>query len=490
MCSELGFDVGVIVSESMCMAQKCAMSGFPSLQHFETHINYPDSSFPSSWSFHTWTLSVATFSRFDRLRKSSPDVECWSHLTGEQQKAVVPRQRDRTWSTLLDNSYAQHSSRRKQGKRHRQELRFGTIQRSGFSVPHDRQRYISNDSFGFVSLQTLPEMEVDEVPEVRSMNKRRSKPWLNTVGPLPALSREEEQLLFSSMQDLLYIESKKDELQKRFGRNPTDKEWADNIGCSIYRLYARLGIGRAARRKMIAANLPLVASIAKQFRGRGLSHQELCQVGAMGLFKSTEKYSLAHNTKFSAYSFFWIFGCMSAAARKFHYIIRIGKPIRRTLSIVFKCKDEFHELHGRNPTIAELVLASKIDEAEIRQMISAIRSPRSLDAIVSADDRDIWGEASSKEIQDYNPNFLPWLAIWKSELKEVLEKMLAILTPREMKVLRLKYGLDGDAVHTLGEVAETLGVNHETVRLAEKRAIKKLRISAKEQLQQYIAEIY
>ncbi|MCO5607188.1 hypothetical protein L7F22_061381 [Adiantum nelumboides] len=123
---------------------------------------------------------------------------------------------------------------------------------------------------------------------------------------LPPLTKQEEYECYTDVQDLIALEKKKAEVGDKLGRAPSYEEWADYVGCSLCHLYARVGKARAARRKMIAANLPLVSSVAKEFHGRGISHQELCQEGAKGLMKSTEKFDISHNTKFSTYSYFWI----------------------------------------------------------------------------------------------------------------------------------------------------------------------------------------
>lgn len=303
----------------------------------------------------------------------------------------------------------------------------------------------------------------------------------------PPLTRDEEHQFFADVQDLLHLENIKEKLKEELQRVPTDQEWADSVGCSICRLYARIGKGRAAKRKMIAANLPLVASVAKQFHGRGLSHQELCQEGVLGLLKSTEKFDISHDTKFSTYSFFWIRQRMSTAANKFQRIWMVAKSIHKTVSFVLQCKDKFREVHGRNPSMDELALVSKIDKTKIRQAFSAIRPTKSLSPSQMSTNQD---HKSYVEPEDPKSGILPWSGLWEKELKKELGILLLALSPRELQVLTMRYGIYGGTPLSLVQIAANLDVSHERVRMAEKSALSKLRRSAEVcGLKQYLSTI-
>eukprot|EP00250_Pteridium_aquilinum_P019389 c24410_g1_i1 orf=690-1787(-) len=300
----------------------------------------------------------------------------------------------------------------------------------------------------------------------------------------PPLTKGEEYQCFADVQDLIALEKKKSELESELGRAPSYQEWADHIGCSICHLYARIGKGRAAKRKMIAANLPLVSSIAKEFHGRGLSHQELCQEGAMGLMKSTEKFDISHNAKFSTYSYFWIRERMFAAVDKFQTFWMVGKSLRKSVKFVLQCKEDFRRLNGRNPSIDELSVASKIDKIKIRQVFSAMRSARPPIRNAYADEH-----MDGKEVEDSKSD-LPWRGIWQSELKAEFQVLFDALSPRELQVLRMKYGLCGGKPLSLFQIAASLNLTHEAVRKAEKSALNKLRQSAaKSSLQHYLSRI-
>ncbi|KAI5080577.1 hypothetical protein GOP47_0003760 [Adiantum capillus-veneris] len=242
--------------------------------------------------------------------------------------------------------------------------------------------------------------------------------------------------------DLIALEKKKTELEGKLGQVPSYEEWAAHGGCCVCHLYARVGKARAARRKMIAANLPLVSFVAKEFHGRGLSHQELCQEGAKGLMKSTEKFDISHNTKFSTYSYFWIRERMLAAVQKFQSIWMAGRSLQRKVSFVLRCRDEFCKLNGRYPSMDELSAASNIEKVKIRQAFFAMRSMRTPNENKHNDEY-----MDKKEIQPL-VNDPPW------------------------------------------RIAGLLKVTHEAVRKTEKSAFEKLRKSATENgLQHYLSWI-
>ncbi|KAH7302266.1 hypothetical protein KP509_23G063000 [Ceratopteris richardii] len=246
---------------------------------------------------------------------------------------------------------------------------------------------------------------------------------------LPPLTKEEEYRYFADVQDLIALEKKKADLEVKLGRASSYQEWADHVGCSICRLYARIGKGRAAKRKMIAANLSMLSSIAKEFHGHGLSHQELCQEGARGLVKSTEKFDVSHKAKFSTYSYYWIRERMFAAVQKFQSILMDGRSLRRRVAFILSCKEEFHKIKGRNPSIDELSTISNIDIIKIRQTFFSVRSVRRPVESKYNDKHTGWEQIQGPESQS------PWRGIWHNELKMELQVLFRTLSPRELQRL-------------------------------------------------------
>eukprot|EP01018_Ginkgo_biloba_P010442 Gb_01809 [translate_table: standard] len=328
-----------------------------------------------------------------------------------------------------------------------------------------------------------PETESDH-GELKDYSSRRSgrSSWLALAGARRPLSKEEEQSLFQDIQDLLYLEKKKEDLTQSLGRIPSDQEWADAVGCSVLRVYARLGKGRAARRKMITANLPLVESMAKQFHGKGLSHQELCQEGALGLLTSTEKFNISFKTKFSTYAFYWIYEKMSKSLKKSRQLMKIGRPIYETASWVLRCKEAFQQFHGRDPTLDELSQASNVKKERIRIVLNTLKPVKYLDAMYGGSGAD------PSDVFDVKQEYLPWQAIINDELKTELTTTLELLAPRERQVVRLRYGFDNGVPQTRSEVADFLGLHYQSVMVTEKNALKKLqKLAEKGELRQYLS---
>lgn len=264
---------------------------------------------------------------------------------------------------------------------------------------------------------------------------------------------------------------------------PSDRQWADHVGCSVFQLYARFAKARAARRKMVTSNLPLVASMAKRFHGQGLSHEELCQEGALGLLKSTDKFNTSFKTKFSTYAFYWIYENMSKALKKSRQLIKIGRPIYETASWVLRCKDAFEQFHGRVPSLDELSQATHIKKDRINIVLNMLRPIKSLDATYDSEGADQSHLFGAKQ------ECLPWQAAMDNELKMELAAVLEVLAPRERQVIRLRYGFDDGVPWTRSQVADYLGLHYQSVMDTEKNALKKLRIHAKKQgLQQYLSK--
>ncbi|KAL3677616.1 hypothetical protein R1sor_027564 [Riccia sorocarpa] len=320
--------------------------------------------------------------------------------------------------------------------------------------------------------------------ENTTTNNEASPSWPiieNVRGPLTS---EEEAALAAEVQDLVQLQRQKDELEEQLGRTPSVEEWAEYVGSSVFRLYARIGRGRAAKRKMVAANLPLVYSVARRFHGKGLSHTELCQEGVLGLLKSTEKYNTLYKTKFSTYSFLWIWEGMSAAVKKFRHVLRISRTVYETAALVLRHKEDFQSLYGREPTLQELADLSAVEKDTVRNVFRLIRPAKSLDRMMSASD----GEEYERQVADPDRSSRPWSHMRVNELKLGITNALNTLTPREQEVLELRYGLDGARPHSRAEVGSLMNLTYESIRLIEIKALEKLRRLAKEEgLQAYLS---
>lgn len=310
-----------------------------------------------------------------------------------------------------------------------------------------------------------------------------SNSWSTVPGGRPPLTADEEAEYAVHVQDLLGLETKRDELEKQLGRTPTHQEWADYVGISVFLLYARQGRGRAAKRKMVESNIMLVHSVAQQFHGRGLSHDDLCQQGVIGLLKSTEKFDSTRKTKFSSYAFFGVQNQMRIAAEKFGHALRIGQNVYANVSSLLRHKDDFLAQHGRQPTNDELEKVSKMTANKIRKVLQIMSPVRSLEEseASSCESRIDGRNPSFLELRDNAPTSHPWLCARDEERNAEVIKALSSLTSHQQQIMRLRFGLGGEPPLPRSEIASVLGISSVAVFTTEKRALERLRDLALEE---------
>ncbi|XP_024399750.1 uncharacterized protein [Physcomitrium patens] len=308
-------------------------------------------------------------------------------------------------------------------------------------------------------------------------------PRSRSAGGRPPLTDHEEAEYVSHVQDLLALEAKNVELEEQLGRVPTVQEWADAVGISVFALYARVGRGRASQRKMVEANTRLVHSVAQQFHGRGLSHDELCQQGYIGLLKSSEKFDRTRSTKFSSYAFFGVKNQMRIASEKFGRELRIGQTVYANISKLLGHKDDFVIEHGRQPTSDELKNIAKMSAKKIRETFRTMPFVKSLEASEagSSESSIRGGKHYLQQLTDHSFTCNPWAFLRDGEQKTEVIRVLSSLTPHQQEVMHLRYGLGGHPPLLRSEVALVLGVSSTAVLCTEKRALDRLRELALEE---------
>lgn len=242
----------------------------------------------------------------------------------------------------------------------------------------------------------------------------------------------------------------------------------------IYKNYKQLTRSlendKRAKDDLARANLRLVVNIAKKYVNRGLHFLDLIQEGNIGLMKAVEKFEFERGYKFSTYATWWIRQAITRAIADQSRIIRVPVHMVETLNKINKIKRTFLQEHGREPTHTELSKELNIDEKKIKNIIKISKEPISLETPVGDSD-----DAFIKDFIESENDFSPADTVVSNDLKERVREVLKTLTPREEKVLKMRFGIDVASEHTLEEVGKDFSVTRERIRQIEVKALRKLR---------------
>ena len=295
--------------------------------------------------------------------------------------------------------------------------------------------------------------------------------YLRDIGRVPLLSHEQEITLGRQVQDLMVLENLEAEIESDLGEKPDIKFFADKAGISPIQLKKKLKAGRRAKERMVAANLRLVVSVAKKYTKRNMELLDLIQEGTIGLVRGVEKFDPTRGYKFSTYAYWWIRQGITRAIAEKSRSIRLPIHITEMLNKLKKGQRELSQEMARTPSLSELAKFVDLPEEEVKEVMSNARHPMSLEMKIGDGDETVLLDllAGSGDV----PNEKIEMDCMKGDLESILDQLPEL----QSRVLRMRYGMDGDDPMTLTGIAKTLGMSRDKARRLERDALRFIRKS-------------
>nr|MBC7245596.1 sigma-70 family RNA polymerase sigma factor [Chloroflexota bacterium] len=292
--------------------------------------------------------------------------------------------------------------------------------------------------------------------------------YLKEMASVPLLKAEEEIQLAKQLERGKAARRK---LEKD-GQNPVLRE----------KYLREIELGNAARAHLIKANTRLVVSIAKRYMGQGVPFLDLIQEGNLGLMKAVEKFDYRRGCKFSTYATWWIRQSITRALAEQGRIIRLPSHVGDRIRKVYRTAQQLEQDSGKKPTPTEIARRMGVDPAKVRWLLKVSRRPLSLEKPVGEEEDSELGEFIEDEDSP-----TPTDTVTQNLLAEKVEEILSTLSPREARILRLRFGLQDGRSYTLKEVGEKFGLTRERIRQIEREALNRLRHpSRSRQLRDYM----
>ena len=294
--------------------------------------------------------------------------------------------------------------------------------------------------------------------------------YLQEIGRIRLLRPDEEIELARKIADLLQLEELATQFESEKGHFPSVREWAELTDMPLSKFRRRLLLGRRAKEKMVQSNLRLVVSIAKKYMNRGLSFQDLIQEGSLGLIRAAEKFDHEKGYKFSTYATWWIRQAITRSIADQARTIRIPVHMIETINKLNRVSRQMMQDMGREPTPEELSKELDMPEDKVRKVLKIAKEPISTETPIGDDEDSSLGDFIEDTVIES-----PLENATEDSLHFATDDVLASLTAREAKVLRMRFGIGMNTDHTLEEVGKQFDVTRERIRQIEAKALRKLR---------------
>ena len=324
---------------------------------------------------------------------------------------------------------------------------------------------------GEPAAEEIADVEEEELVDPNSLVSSLSiddpvRMYLKEIGKVPLLNPDEEIVLAQAMSAGAEAKTKLDELeqQRKAGETPTVSAEEE---AELRKVWKK---GESAKQKLAEANLRLVVSIAKRYVGRGMLFLDLIQEGNLGLIKAVEKFDYTKGYKFSTYATWWIRQAITRAIADQARTIRIPVHMVETINKVIRVSWQLLQELGHDPSPNEIAKEMNMPVDKVREILKIAQEPVSLETPI--------GEEEDSHLGDFIPDegaSEPSEAASFTLLKEQLMDVLSTLTPREEKVLKLRFGIEDGRTRTLEEVGKEFNVTRERIRQIEAKALRKLR---------------